>query len=70
MEILNVSKDDLIADFEDTPEIPKSGLYQKVYAREYGVFGGSPVGLIVANYEFDQNQGDVERLCTILETQR
>ena len=62
VEFINVSKDDLTADFEDTPEIPKSGLYQKVYAREYGVFGGSPVGLIVANYEFDQTQGDVELL--------
>ena len=46
VEFINVSKDDLAADFEDTPEIPKSGLYQKVYSREYGVFGGSPVGLI------------------------
>jgi len=62
VEIMNVSKDDLIADFEDTPEIPKSGLYQKVYAREYGVFGGSPVGMIVANYDFDHSQGDVELL--------
>jgi type VI secretion system protein ImpC len=62
VELMNVSKEDLAADFEDTPEIPKSGLYQKVYAREYGVFGGSPVGMIVANYDFDQNQGDVELL--------
>lgn len=62
VEFMNCSKDDLAADFEDTPEIPKSGLYQKAYAREYGVFGGSPVGMIVANYDFDQNQGDVELL--------
>jgi len=62
VELMNCSKDDLAADFEDTPEIPKSGLYQKAYAREYGVFGGSPVGMIVANYDFDQNQGDVELL--------
>jgi type VI secretion system protein ImpC len=62
VEFMNVSKDDLIADFEDTPEIPKSGLYQKVYAREYGVFGGSPVGMVVGNYEFDQSQGDIELL--------
>ncbi|MDO8644537.1 MAG: type VI secretion system contractile sheath large subunit, partial [bacterium] len=30
IEILNVSKDDLLADFEDAPEIPKSGLYKTV----------------------------------------
>ncbi|MEM7434991.1 MAG: type VI secretion system contractile sheath large subunit [Myxococcota bacterium] len=65
VEFLNVSKDDLAADFEDTPEIPKSGLYQKVYAREYGVFGGSPVGMIVGNYDFDHNQGDIELLRNI-----
>ena len=62
VEFMNVSKDDLIADFEDTPEIPKSGLYQKVYAREYGAFGGSPVGMIVGNYDFTHNQGDIELL--------
>ena len=30
LEILNVSKQDLLADFEDAPEVTKSGLYKQV----------------------------------------
>lgn len=49
---LNVSKMDLLEDFQDSPEITKSGLYRIVYSAEYGQFGGRPWGLLVANYEF------------------
>ena len=52
VELLNVSKRDLLEDFQDSPEIPKSGLYRVVYSTEYGQFGGRPYGLLVANYEF------------------
>jgi type VI secretion system protein ImpC len=31
IEIMNISKDDLLADFEDAPEIVKSGLYKHLY---------------------------------------
>src|SRR5690606_30062593 len=44
--LLNCSKQDLIDDFEDAPEIAKSGLYRLVYATEYGTFGGQPYGLL------------------------
>ncbi len=62
VEILNVSKDDLITDFEDSPEIPKSGLYKIVYSNEYGVFGGKPYGMICANFDFGPGPQDVELL--------
>src|SRR5271154_6329209 len=39
VEILNVSKQDLMTDFEDAPEITKSGLYKIAYTAEYGTFG-------------------------------
>ena len=42
LELLNVSKDDLLEDFEDAPEVTKSGLYKTVYTAEYGQFGGKP----------------------------
>src|SRR6187549_2729273 len=35
VELLNCSKEDLLADFEDAPEVPKSGLYKIVYSAEY-----------------------------------
>src|SRR5262245_47674640 len=47
IEILNVSKEDLLADFEDSPEVVKSGLYKSIYTENYGVFGGEPVGTMV-----------------------
>lgn len=62
IEILNVSKEDLLADFEDSPEIVKSGLYKSVYTDNYGVFGGEPVGTMVANYEFGPGPQDIRLL--------
>ncbi|MBD3298658.1 MAG: type VI secretion system contractile sheath large subunit [candidate division Zixibacteria bacterium] len=62
VELLNVSKEDLLNDFTDSPEIPKSGLYKQIYSREYGQFGGSPVGAMIANYEFGPGSQDVALL--------
>jgi type VI secretion system protein ImpC len=62
LEILSVSKEDLLADFQDSPEIPKSGLYKQIYSREFGQFGGSPVGAMVANYEFGPGSQDIALL--------
>ncbi|MCC6527726.1 MAG: type VI secretion system contractile sheath large subunit [Polyangiaceae bacterium] len=62
VELLNVSKEDLLTDFEDSPEIPKSGLYKIAYSAEYGQFGGRPYGLIVANYDFGPGPQDMTLL--------
>lgn len=62
LEILNVTKEDLLEDFEDAPEIPKSGLYKTVYTSEYGTFGGSPYGVMVGNYDFGPGPQDVKLL--------
>jgi type VI secretion system protein ImpC len=62
VEIVNVSKEELLNDFEDSPEIVKSGLYKKVYMDNYGVFGGEPVGTMIANYEFGPGPQDVALL--------
>ena len=62
IELLSVSKDELSYDFEDSPELVKSGLYKQVYTAEYGQFGGKPYGAIIANYEFDHSSADVALL--------
>jgi type VI secretion system protein ImpC len=62
VELLNCSKEDLLADFEDAPEVPKSGLYKIVYSAEYGQFGGRPYGTIIANYEFSPGPQDIALL--------
>src|SRR4051794_14944185 len=64
-ELLNVSKEDLQADFEDAPEITKSGMYRICYTAEYGTFGGKPIGCIVANYNFGPGPGDIALLQNI-----
>jgi type VI secretion system protein ImpC len=61
-ELLNCSKDDLLADFEDAPEIMKSGLYKTVYTAEYGQFGGKPYGAIISNYEVGPGPQDITLL--------
>ena len=65
IEIVNLSREDLIDDFEDSPEIVKSGLYQLVYTSEYGQFGGQPYGSIIGNYYFDSNPQDISLLSSI-----
>ena len=62
VEFINVSKSDLLDDFEDAPEIVKSGLYKQIYTAEYGQFGGKPVGAVIANYDFGPNPQDLELL--------
>lgn len=59
LEILNVTKDKLDEDFEDSPELVKSGLYRLAYANEYGVFGGKPYGMMVANFDFNAGAKDI-----------
>jgi type VI secretion system protein ImpC len=65
LELLNVSKDDLLEDFEDSPELVKSGLYKHVYTAEYGQFGGEPVGAMIANYDFGPGPQDIKLLRSI-----
>jgi type VI secretion system protein ImpC len=62
LELLNASKEDLLEDFEDAPEITKSGLYKTFYTAEYGQFGGKPYGNIIANYEFGPGPQDIKLL--------
>jgi type VI secretion system protein ImpC len=59
LQMLNVSKSDLLEDFQDSPEIPTCGLYRVIYSTEYGQYGGRPYGLIVANYEFSPSPQDM-----------
>ncbi len=62
IEIINVSKEDLLDDFEDSPEVVRSGLYKQVYTAEFGQFGGEPVGAIIADYDFGPGPQDMKLL--------
>ena len=65
IEILNVSKQTLLEDFEDASDITRSGLYKAVYTAEYGQFGGEPFGTIIGNYAFSPGGQDVKLLQSI-----
>ncbi|MBO9418550.1 MULTISPECIES: type VI secretion system contractile sheath large subunit [Stappiaceae] len=60
IEMMSVSKDELLEDFEDSPEVVKSGLYKHIYTAEYGQFGGQPVGAVVTNYDFGPGSQDIK----------
>jgi len=62
IEVINVSKEDLLEDFEDSPEVVKSGLYKTVYTAEYGQFGGQPYAAMIGNYEFGPGPQDIKLL--------
>ncbi len=59
LEMLDLSKDELRQDFEDSPEIIQSGLYRQTYIAEYDTPGGEPIGAIISAYEFDASAQDV-----------
>ena len=62
VEVLHVTKDELREDFQEAPEVVKSGLYQTVYTAEYGQFGGRPYACLIGNYDFGANPQDIRLL--------
>jgi type VI secretion system protein ImpC len=60
VEVLSATKEELLTDFEDSPEIVKSGLYRHVYTAEFGQFGGQPVAAIVTAFEFGAGAQDIK----------
>ena len=62
IQILSVSKDKLLDDFQDSADITKSGLYKNLYTAEYGQFGGQPFGAMIGNYEFGPGGQDMKLL--------
>ncbi|CAK7009745.1 MAG: hypothetical protein DELT_00398 [Desulfovibrio sp.] len=62
VEMLNVTKDELLDDQLEAHEAPQSNLYKIIYTREYGQFGGKPVGAIIGNYYFEPTAIDMRLL--------
>ncbi len=62
IKILNVPKKELLRDLQRAPEFDQSALFKKVYEEEYGVFGGSPFGALLGDYDFGKSGQDIELL--------
>ncbi len=65
LEILNVSKKDLISDFGGVSEPYLSGLFKHLYKDEYDCPGGEPIGAIIANYEILNEPQDIGLLSSV-----
>lgn len=62
IQIINATKEKLLDDFEDAPEITKSGLYKTIYSAEFGQFGGQPFAAVIGNFEFGPGAQDIKLL--------
>src|SRR5215813_9682300 len=62
IKVMNCSKKELLKDLQRAPEFDQSALFKKVYEEEFGVFGGSPFGALVGDYEFGKSGQDIELL--------
>lgn len=60
--LLHATKDELLADFEFSPEITSSGYYRHVYSAGYGQFGGVPVAAVIGCYDFTPGTTDIKLL--------
>ena len=62
VELLNCSKEDLANDFEQAIDVTVSGLYRRMCDPNPSRYGASSVSLIVADFQFDHHQQDMELL--------
>ena len=46
IKVLNVTKRDLVRDFQTAIDFDQSLMFKKVYEEEFGTFGGSPFGAV------------------------
>lgn len=59
LDLLDVTKEELYEDFENNSvDISKGALFQKVYVHEYDQYGGKPYGGLLGMYEFEHTPKD------------
>jgi len=66
--VFNASKKDLHKDLERAVEFDQSALFKKVYEEEFGIFGGTPYGALIGDYEFTNHPQDmalIERVSNV-----
>jgi len=60
--VLNVSKKDLLRDMERAIEFDQSALFKAVYTDEFDVYGGTPYGALIGDFEFGKHPQDIALL--------
>lgn len=65
--ILSVTKRELARDRSEAVEFDRSVVWRKVYEEEFGTAGGTPYGLLLADYQFSHHPDDVSLLTGLAE---
>lgn len=60
--VINLSKKDMLRDFQSASEFTESALWKAIYENEFGQYGGDPFGALVGDYEFSRGPQDIELL--------
>ena len=66
IDLLDVTKEEALEDFELNPDITQTTLYKHIYSSEYGQFGGEPVGAIIGDYSLTYASPDMTFLNKVL----
>ena len=59
IDVVNLSDEDLLDDFDDFIDITRSGFYKMAYSREYGQYGGQPYAALICNYRLGPSGRDL-----------
>jgi type VI secretion system ImpB/VipA family protein len=68
IKLLDISKRDLLRDFQRAPEFYQTRLFKAVYEEPYGAIGTHPFGLLLGNFAFNASAEDVELLVGLSHT--
>ncbi|UYM14850.1 type VI secretion system contractile sheath large subunit [Endozoicomonas euniceicola] len=60
--MLDITREELLEQFEDAPAIDRSRFFNIVYQKEFGTAGGEPFGLLLGDYAFDHSEENVALL--------
>lgn len=60
LRVLNVTKEELMEDADESIEFDQSHLFKKVYEHEYGTLGGEPFICLVGDFEIENKSKDIE----------
>ena len=66
--VMSITKDELMDDLtagKAEMAVDRSELFRKIHQQEFGVFGGTPYGALVGDYEFGKSGQDVKLLTRI-----
>ena len=57
--MLNVTKRELVKDFQGAMEFDQSAMFKKIYEEEFGTFGGVPYGTLIGDFEISRQPEDM-----------